>query len=156
MMNFTSGLRHKSGIMKWLVPLGLVLIVIAYELGPSRWIYDSLGFTTHLIAEIILFGSIGPVLTYLILELMSRWIAEKETAETQAALLSKAQQKELEIRQLSDDTLQVLFATSLLMAIIKSKDTISPSISAQIEVTEKALDQSIEKLRFHLLDQTTA
>lgn len=153
MTNLTPNIRHKLGLLKRLIPLGLVLIVIAYELGPSRWIYNSLGFTTHLIAEIILFGTVGPILAYLILELLNRWIAEKETAETQSALLSRALQKEHQIRQLSDDTLQVLFATSLLMAILKSKDTLSPTITAQIEVTEKALDESIDKLRGHLLDQ---
>ncbi len=153
MINLAPGIRHKLGFMKHLIPLGLVLFVIAYELGPSRWIYDSLGFNIHLLFEILTFATIGPLLAFLVLELLSRWIEEKETAETQAVLLTKAQQKEHEIRQISDDTLQVLFATSLLMTIIKSKDTVPAHIAEQIEVTEKALDESIDRLRVHLLDQ---
>lgn len=150
-MNLTPGLRHKLGLLKWLIPFGLVIIVIAYEIGPSRWIYNSLGFTPHLVIEIFVFATIGPLLTYLALELLSRWIEEKETADIQANLLSQAKQKEMEARKISDETIQVLFATSLLMAIIKSKETTPPHIAAQIEVTEKALDESIDKLRLHLL-----
>ena len=153
MINLTPGLRHKLGLLKRLIPIGLILIVIGYELGPSRWIYIRYGFNIHLTFEILIFATIGPVLAYLVLELLHRWIEEKETADIQANLISVAKERELAVRQISDDTLQVLFATSLLMATIKSKETITPTITAQIEVTEKALDQSIDRLRGHLLDQ---
>jgi len=153
MLNLTSDLRHKLRLVKRLIPVGLVLIVIAYELIPSRWIYSNFGFNAHLAGEILIFGTIGPALAFLVLELLSRWIEEKETVDVQATLLNKAKEKELEVRQISDDTLQVLFASSLLMTIIKSNKTIPPNITAQIEVTEKALDESIDKLRVHLLDQ---
>jgi len=152
-MILKTNIRHKLRLLKRLIPLGLILIVAAYELGPSRWIYNAYGFNSHLIFEILIFGTIGPLLAYLALELLNRWIEEKETADIQSALLSKAKEKELQVRQLNDDTLQVLFASSLLMTIIKSRDTIPPNITAQIEVTEKALDESIDKIRVHLLDQ---
>lgn len=152
MINLTSIFRRKLGLIKWLIPLGLVLLVIAYEVGPSRWVYDSLGFTFHLVAEIFLFGTVGPVLVFLLLEMLSRWIEEKETADFQANLLAKAKQKDREVRQFKDDTIQVLFATSLLIANIKSDGSnLPPNTIAQIEVTEKALNKSIEHLRFNLL-----
>ncbi len=152
MINLPSIFRRNLGFIKWLIPLGLVLVVIAYEIGPSRWVYDSLGFNFHLVVEIFLFGTVGPVLAFLVLEMLGRWIEEKETADFQANLLAEAKQNDLKVRQLNDDTIQVLFATSLLLANIKSDGfNLPPNTVDQIEFTEKALNKSIEHLRFHLL-----
>ena len=133
--------------------MGLVFIVIAYEVGPSRWIYNGLGFNYHLFAEIMLFGTLGPVLAFLLLELLDRWIIEKDKAEIQANLLVEAKEKELEVRQISDDTIQVLFAAGLLLTTFRSDQSSSSYISAnQIEVTEQALDEAIHRLKSQLLD----
>lgn len=154
MNNLTSksNLHPKLRLMKWLIPLGLILIVIGYEVGPSRWIYNSLGFTYHLVVEILLFSTVGPLLVFLLLELLDRWLIEKETAAIQANLLAKAKKKELEVSQISDDTIQVLFATSLLLTNFKSDQT-EPSLitASQIEATEQALHDAIQQLRSHLL-----
>ena len=148
----TSSFRRNLGLIKWLIPLGLVIVVIAYEVGPSSWVNDSLGFTYHLVIEIFLFGTVGPLLAFLLLELLNRWIEEKETADFQANLLAEAKRKDLEVRQLNDDTLQVLFATTMLIAKIKSDGSDLPSNTVvQIEVTEEALNESIKHLRIHLL-----
>lgn len=152
MNNLTSGLRRKLGIMKWLIPLGLVLVVIAYEVGPSRWIFNGFGFTNHLIVEILLFGTVGPMLAFLVLELLGRWIEERELAEYQAALLDKAQKKEIKVNQISDDTIQVLFAASLLFNTFKSDQPDSQQITTdQIEIMEQALHEAIQRLRSQLL-----
>jgi hypothetical protein len=151
MSNLTLIFRRNLGFFKWLFPLGLVLIVIAYEVGPSRWIYNSLGFNTHLAIEILLFGTVGPIVAFLSLEFLSRWIDEKETADFQANLLAEAKEKDLAVRQINDDTLQILFATSLLISTLKSDGfNLPPSTVAQIEVTEKALKESIQQLHGHL------
>ena len=145
-------LPPKSGTTKVAGPPGLILLVVLYEVGPSRWVYDSFGFTYHLVAEIFLFGTVGPVLAFVLLELLGRWLEEKETAELQSDLLAKANEKELEVRQVGDDTIQVLFATSLLITTFKSEQSdLPPNTVAQIEVTEQALQESIQRLRSQLL-----
>jgi len=151
-LNSKSNLHRKLRLMKWLIPLGMILLVIAYEVGPSRWIYNSLGFTYHLVVEILLFGTVGPLLVFLLLELLDRWLVEKETAAIQANLLARAKKKELEVSQIGDDTIQVLFAASLLLTNFKS-DQSEPSIitASQIEATEQALHDAIQQLRSHLL-----
>lgn len=152
MIHLTSGFRRNLGLMKWLIPLGLVLLVIAYEVGPSRWVYENLGFTYHLVAEIFLFGTVGPVLVFVMLELFGRWIEEKETTELQSSLLAKANEKELAVRQISHDTIQVLFATSLLITTFKANQSdLQPNTAAQIEVTEQALQEAIQRLRSQVL-----
>jgi len=146
--------RRQLRILKWLIPTGLVLLVVAYELGPSRWIYDGFGFNYHLLVEIFLLGTVGPLLAFVLLELLGRWIDEKETADLQARLLANAGEKELKVRQLSDDTIQVLFATNLLITTIKSDGSKLPrNTVAQIEITEQALDEAIQRLRSHILSQ---
>lgn len=150
-----SNLHRKLGLLKWPIPLGMVLLVIAYEVGPSIWIYRTLGFNYHLAAEILLFGTIGPLLAFLLLELLDRWLAEKENAEIRANLLALAKEKELKVNQISDDTIQVLFAAGLLITNFKSEQY-DPSLinASQIEVTEQALHDAIQRLRSQiLLDQ---
>lgn len=145
--------RRQLGLLKWFVPVGLVLLVVAYELGPSRWIYNSLGFTYHLLVEIMLFGTVGPLLAFVILELLGRWIAERETADLQAQLLAQASEKDQQVRQVGDDTLQILFATSLLITTIKSDQSGLPTTTAaQIEITEQALGEAIQRVRSQLLN----
>ncbi len=144
--------RRQLWLLKWLIPIGLVLLVVAYELGPSRWTYESLGYTYHLLVEILVFGTVGPLLAFVLLVLLGRWIDERDTADLQAQLLSTAGEKDREVRQLSDDTLQVLFATNLLIGQLKAHDgELLPGTMEQLEVTEQALNESIEKLRSHLL-----
>jgi signal transduction histidine kinase len=145
-------LRRQLGLFKWLIPAGLMLLVIVYELGPARWLNDGLGFSYHLLVEIVLFGTLGPALAFVLLDLLGRWVDEKETADLQAKLLAEANEKEIIVRQVSDDTLQVLFATSLLIATMKSDHFDLPSeTAAQIEATEQELQEAIDRLRFHLL-----
>lgn len=144
--------RRQLGILKWLIPVGLALVVVAYELVISRWTFQNWGFNNHLIVEVSVFGTVGPLLTYMLLELLGRWIEEKETADWQSRLLAKANEKEQKSRQINDATIQVLFGTSLLMSTIKSDGSNLPDATiAQIEKTEKALNESIELLRTNLL-----
>lgn len=140
-------------VLKWLFPIGLMLLVVVYEVGFSRWTYEQFGFTYHMLIEILIFGTVGPALAFVLLEMLGRWIDEKETADLQARLLARANEKELEVRQLNDETLQVLFATSLLITTIKSDQNDLPlNTASQIEVTEQALDEAMQRLRSHLMD----
>ena len=149
-----SSFRRQLGLLKWLVPAGLILLVIAYEVGPSRWIYEGFGFRIHVVAEILLFGTAGPIVAFIVLELLGRWIDEKETADFQSQLLAQASEKEQVVRQTSDDTLQVLFATSLLLTTFKSERSNLPSNTAkQIETTERALNETIQRLHTQLMDE---
>ena len=150
----SSSFHRQLRLLRWLIPAGLILSVIAYEFGPSLWIYEGFAFRVHLAAEIVFFGTVGPITALILLELLGRWIDEKETADFQAELLAQANEKELEVRQTSDDTLQVLFATSLLIGTLKSDQSNLPSNTAeQIEITEQALNETIQRLYTQLMDE---
>ena len=138
---------------RWLLPLGLILLVAFYEIGPARWIYGRFGFAYHIVADIIIFGTIGPTLLFLTLNFISRWLEERETSDLQAKLLAQSQQEAHHSRQLNDDAVQILFAASVLIDSLKSSHaSLPPDTTEQIETMEKSLQQAIEQLRAHLLD----
>lgn len=141
-------LRRQVQTLKRWVPVGLVLVVILYELGPSRWVHDRFGADVHFTAEIVIFGTIGPLLTYVVLELFSRWLEAREAAERQAALLAAAQEHVEISRQLNDDAIQTLFAASAVLSAVE--DSVPPELASQLESTGEALDQAIRQLRAHI------
>lgn len=138
--------------LTWAVPLAMVLLVVGYELGPARWIHQTLGFRYHLLTEILLFGTLGPALTFGMLQLLERWLEERDTSELQAQLLARTRAEAEGSRQLNDDALQVLFAAGMLIDTLKAaNDELPPEMSAQVEETERALQDAVAQLRNHLL-----
>ena len=148
----TENMRQRLPTLRWLVPLALILLVTLYEVGPARWIYRQLGFTYHTLSDIIMFGTIGPILAYLGLTFVARWLEEKETADLQAAVLAQARADASASRQLSDDAVQVLFASGTLLELVKEACPDIPEETAvQLNTMEQALNSAIHRLRTHLL-----
>jgi signal transduction histidine kinase len=146
--------RLRQGLrrMKWLIPLGMVALVVAFELGPVVWIHNRLGQFYHLLSEIAFYGTVGPLLAYLSLVLLERWLDERETAELQARALNQAREHVAVSRQLNDDALQTLFAASLLLDSMKDRATnLPPEVAAQLKSAEGSLETAIQKLRHYLL-----
>ena len=61
-------------------PLVLLGLVLFNELGLSPWTAQRLGDTAAVVLHILLYGSVGPVLAYLLLTVMGRWLEERETS----------------------------------------------------------------------------
>ena len=146
-----SALRRRLGYLKWLVPAGLVFLVVVYELGLSRWIHDRLGADYHFVVEILVYGTIGPTLAYLVLHFLDQWLQERETTELQALVLAHARERVHIGRELSDDALQILFAASTLLASLKTgAPDLPPETAAALRETEHALSNAVQQLRDHL------
>jgi signal transduction histidine kinase len=147
-------LRHRLGLLQWLVPAGLLLLVVAYEVGPSRWIHDRMGDTYHFVAEILVYGTVGPVLAFILLDFLSRWLEERETSDLQAQVLARAREQARLHRQLSDDTLQALFAISLQLTTLESNwPDLPPEAAAQLRETQAALNEAIQRLHTRLMNE---
>ncbi|HKZ86275.1 MAG TPA: histidine kinase [Anaerolineae bacterium] len=143
--------RRRFHLLQKLIPAALVLLVVVYEIGPARWIHDVLGEDHHFVAEILMYGTVGPALAFLLLDFVGRWLDERDTAELQAQVLAHARESERISRELSDEALQTLFAASALLASLKSTlPEIPPETAATLRDTEQMLDQAIQKLRDHL------
>jgi signal transduction histidine kinase len=147
-------LRRRLGLLQWLVPAGLLLLVVAYEIGPSRWIHDRMGDTYHFVAEILVYGTVGPVLAFILLDFLGRWLEERETSDLQAQVLARAREQARLHRQLSDDTLQALFAVSLRLTTLESSwPDLPPEAAAQVRETQAALNQAIQQLNARLTNE---
>ena len=145
-------MRQRLPTLRWLVPLVLILLVVLYEIGPARWVYWQFGFAYHTLSDIIMFGTVGPILAYLVLTFVDRWLEEKETADLQATVLAQVRADADASRQLSDDAVQVLFASGTLLELVKDACPDMPEETAvQLTTMEQALDSAIQRLRSHLL-----
>ena len=144
-------MRRRVHVLKRIVPLGSLALVVLYEVGLSQWISAGLGDSYHYLAEIVVYGVFGPVLAYLLLHFLDRWLEERETSELQAQLLSQAKLRYQISREISDDALQTLFAVSVLLASLRDTlPEVSPETASKLTKTEQAMDRAIRQLREHL------
>ncbi len=148
-----SAIRRRIKLLQRLIPGSLLLLVVVYEIGPARWLHDSLSAGSHFVAEILVYGAVGPILAYVFLEFLGRWLEERETNELQAQALAQARERARLNHKLSDDALQALFAASALIASLESRlPDPSPQAAAQLREAKQALDQAIQQLRAYLLE----
>jgi len=148
-------LRSRLQTMRWLVPLSLALLVVFYEFGPTRFVHDRLGFFHHAILDTLIFGTIGPILVFILITFVERWLEERETSDLQSQLVNQARAEARESRRLCDDVVQILFSSGALIQVLKEEiEDPKPETQRQIEMTEQALDQAIEEVRSHLLQQS--
>ncbi len=143
-------------MLQWTMPLGLVLFVVIYQIGPARWILESLGVEPHLIAEILVFAVVGPLLAYWLLHFLSRWIEEREISELQAQLLAHTREQARISHELSDKALQTLFAASMLLSTLQSSlGDLSPEETSTLLKTQEALNAAIRQIRDHLENKSS-
>jgi len=137
--------------LKWILPLGMVAIVIGIEFAQMVWI-ASPGALIEFVADGLVYGTFGPVLVFWLLDVLQRWLAERETSALQARLLARAREHLHDNQSLSDSTLQSLFATSLYINDVHDHvGDLPPEAVAQLEAAHDSLDAAITGLREHLL-----
>jgi hypothetical protein len=147
-----TGLRQRFELLKWVIPLALVLLVVVYQSGPAYWIHHALGYTYHLLIETLLFAAVGPLLVFMLLNFMERWLEERDTSDLQAQMLAQLRRDMQKSRQLNDHALQVLFAAGAVVTTLKlAQPSLSAESTAQAEQLEVALNEAVERLRSHLL-----
>lgn len=143
-------IRTNLHLWRWLVPLLLALMVIGYELLISRWLYQHAGYQTHLLVDTLLFGTVGPLLVFIVLYFVDRWQQERQTSDLQAQMMTNLRDDVTRCRDLNDEAVQVLFSTHALIEAIKPD--LPPASLQAIERTEAAIDHHIRRLRHHLLE----
>jgi signal transduction histidine kinase len=139
--------RQRIQRLRWLAPAGLLLMVIVNELGLARWVEARLGNAASVTLNILIYGSVGPELTYLLLTVLGRWLEERETSEAQAEALHRARALAQHNHDLTDDALQTLFATSLMLdTLARDLPDLSPAATAHYRDAEQAVNRAIEEL----------
>jgi signal transduction histidine kinase len=140
-------LRRRLGLLQWLLPAGLLLMVVLYELGPSRWVQARWGDGPHLVADALVYGTIGPVLAFGLLRFVRRWLEARETAERQAQALAQAREHARITHDLTDDVLQSLFGLSVVL------DTLQASLPADLPPESQRQFAAAQGAVRHTLDQ---
>ena len=79
-----STLKQRVAILRWMFPLVLALLALTYQLGPARWIQSHYGDRADFYVDILLYGTLGPLLTFGAITRIGVWLDEKEHAERQA------------------------------------------------------------------------
>jgi len=144
--------RKRLHLFRWLLPLFMALLVFLYEAVPSNYMHNHFTPAQQMIADVLVYGTVGPLLVFLLLDLMERWITERETSDYQSHLISAAQEKVDESRRLSDNALQALFSAGTLISTLRaSQNERSLEKAADLDATEQALDKAVTDLRNHLL-----
>jgi signal transduction histidine kinase len=152
-----SSIQRRIGTLKWLVPAGLFLLVVGVEVGPLGWVRRNWGETYHLAGEILIYGTVGPILAFALLHFLGRWLEEKDTSELQAQVLARTREQARSNHQLADSTLQSLFAASVLLTSIESgAANLPPEAVAQLREAQHALECAIQQLHTNVLMQSPA
>lgn len=140
-------LHRRLGVLRWLAPLGLLLLVVLYELGPARWIDSQFGGAYRVVGGILMYGTVGPVLAFLSLRFLDRWLEERQTSELQAQVLARAREQAQITHDLTDDVLQTLFALSMqITALRASLPPLSPEAEAQLSAADAAISRAVQQL----------
>lgn len=138
--------------LKWLLPLGMAVVVVGFELVQYVWMRKGGGADWELGTDVLFYGTFGPLLLFWLLDVLQRWLAERETSALQARLLARANEHLRANQTLSDSTLQSLFATSIYVNDIHDHvEGLPPEAVAQLEAAHQSLDAAIRGLREHLL-----
>jgi len=141
---------QRISVLKWVLPLAMALIVLGVEFAQMVWLAG--GGMSEFIADLLAYGTVGPLLLFWLLDVLQRWLIERETSALQARLLARAREHLHDNQNLSDTTLQSLFATSLYINDIHDHVAgLPPEAVAQLEAAHQSLDAAITGLREHLL-----
>jgi hypothetical protein len=79
-----STFKDRFELWRWLLPIGLAAVMLLYQSALDRWLHDTLSDATHFVVEVFFFVLVGPLLVFLSLTRIKRWMAESEEVEAQA------------------------------------------------------------------------
>ena len=77
-------LKQRIIILRWFFPATLATITIVYQLWSAHLAHNYYGETIHLAVEFLFYATVGPLLIFVALTRLGRWLEEKERVEKQA------------------------------------------------------------------------
>jgi len=144
--NALAAVRQRLGLLRWLLPVVMFVLVVVYELALASRVLAAWGSAPHIAVDIAVYGIFGPILAAVLLDLLGRWIEERETTAAQSLALAQARQQAQLQRELTDDTLQTLFAASAMLASLEDHASeLPPESVARIQATHAALESAIQR-----------
>ena len=138
-------------LLRWAIPLVLALLVAVYYLFVAPWVQAVFGGRYQLLAEILFYGIGGPLLAFISLDLLIRWLEERETSELQSQILEKTRDHMAASQSLNDEALQTLYAVSILIEPLQAAlPENHPETASGLEEAKGAVHRTMTRLRDHL------
>lgn len=145
-----SALRRRLRWIQWFAPVAMVLVVIVFEFGPAQWVHRQFSSRYSDLAEVLFYGISGPALTFLLFELLGRWLDARATSELQARALERAYEHARLSHEVTDDALQALFAASVTLSSLENRVPDLPNeVVDQLRQTNRALHPIMQQLYAH-------
>jgi hypothetical protein len=140
-------LRRRLRVLRWAGPISLFVLVVAYQFGPALWLERNFGPSARQIGAVLFYGTVGPILLWLLLEMLDRWLHERETSELQSSLLMQAREAARARDESSDTALQKLFAANLLIqSLTKDSDLNNAPVTDNLLIAHQALEDALRDL----------
>lgn len=76
-----SPVSRRVHMLRWALPVAIAAIVIVYQLIFAAYVHDIYGHAAHTFTEIFFYAGLGPIVSWAVLNQISRWLNEKEAAE---------------------------------------------------------------------------
>ncbi|NOX62211.1 MAG: PAS domain S-box protein [Chloroflexi bacterium] len=70
--------------LRWALPVIIAALVLLYQLGFTSFIHDAVGDAAHTMVEVAFYSVVGPVVTWVTLGFIGKWLREKEVIEQKA------------------------------------------------------------------------
>lgn len=102
MIHPNPNLQGRVKVLRWIIPIGLLIMSVGYQLGPARWVNDRFNENAHFLVEILFYGFVGPTIVYLAFNQVQQWLMAKELAEN---IARSSQQKLAAIIEASADAI---------------------------------------------------
>jgi PAS domain S-box-containing protein len=77
-------LKRRILLMRWLVPTALVAVTLAFQLWSLQLAHTLYGATEHAVFEFLFYAALGPLIVYVALTRLSRWVDAMDEAENRA------------------------------------------------------------------------
>jgi signal transduction histidine kinase len=91
-------LSDRLRLLQWLLPAVITVLAAVYQFGPARYVHDHFGMEVHFWVEVVFYGTTGPVVMWLILRIVRKWIEQKERAEAEVYRLNTELQQRVDER----------------------------------------------------------
>ncbi len=80
----TYPLKQRITILRWALPLCLATVTLLYQYWSAHLAHNFYDDTIHYVVEFLFYAAVGPLMIYVALTQLARWVDEKEQAEEHA------------------------------------------------------------------------
>lgn len=74
-------ISRRVALLRWALPVAIIVFVVLYQTVFVNFMHIVLGDRGHYVVELLLYGVLGPLVTFFVLSWIRRWLVEKERIE---------------------------------------------------------------------------